>query len=114
VAGHGHDHSVAYADIVAPPADIDLDAWECWAHHGDGSADYYAKGPCPGCGATSQGHIADAGQPIESLGHARRPAPPSTTEPVEVPVRCTCGSPHGRHGATSCGRRWTIICPPQP
>jgi hypothetical protein len=110
MAADGHDQSLPYADLVAPGTSIDLDAWECWAVATGGVVHYYAKGPCPACGAASQGHVADATAPVESLGEAAEP-PALATGPVEVPVRCTCGATHGRDGATSCGRRWSIICP---
>lgn len=114
MAGHQHDQTVPYADVVAPGASVKLDAWECWIHHEGTTAHYYAKGPCPSCGAQSQGHapvpgpIEAEGRPIEAEGRPERAPPPSG--PVEIPLRCTCGSTHGRDGANGCGRRWSIIC----
>ena len=106
----GHDEDIAYGDVVVAGAAVDLDASECWTLRDGDVTHYYAKGPCPGCRAASQGHIEDASAPIESLGR-REDQPPRPSEPVEVPLRCTCGSSHARDGATGCGRRWSIVCP---
>ena len=111
----GHDETVAYANVVVPGGSVDLRAWECWNHHGRGVVHYYAQGPCPGCGALSQGHVSTSPAPIESQGvesPSRRQLP--LGEPIEVPVHCTCGSSHGHDGAQGCGRGWSILCPPAP
>lgn len=109
-----HDPDVAYADVVVAGQAIDLSAWECWTHRDGDVVHYYARGPCPVCGAPTQGHLDDATHPIESLGPPsdEETAAATPSEPVEIPVRCTCGHDHGRDQARSCGRRWSILCPP--
>jgi hypothetical protein len=110
-----HDPDVAYADVVVPGHAIDLSGWECWTVHDGGVLHYYARGPCPVCRAPTQGHLDDATRPIESLGRPsdeETPGEPRPSHPIEIPVRCTCGHAHGRDQARSCGRRWSILCPP--
>ena len=109
-----HAPDVAYADVVVAGHAIDLSAWECWTHRDGGVAHYYARGPCPVCRAPTQGRLDETPHPIESLGRPSAEETPSDarpSEPVEIPVRCTCGHDHGRDQARSCGRRWSILCP---
>jgi hypothetical protein len=109
-----HDPNVPFAEEIVTGPRIDLDAWECWTVTDQDVTRYYARGPCPACGARAQGSIDDAPKPIESLG-VREPEPqPPSTAPISVPVSCHCGSPHGQPGQTSCGRRWVILAPPNP
>jgi len=113
VPAAAHDLNVPFAKEIVTGQTIDLDAWECWTITDQDATRYYARGPCPACGARAQGSIEDAPKPIESLGARERktePEPPST-EPISVPVSCRCGSPHGQAGQTSCGRRWVILAP---
>jgi hypothetical protein len=109
-----HDPDVPYADVVLTSEQVDLTGWECWAVPDADMTRFYAGGPCPVCGARAQGSISEKPAPVESLGRGQEEVEPPSTEPVEVPVRCSCGSPHGHDGATSCGRRWSIICPRDP
>lgn len=110
VAAGTHDQTIEYASEVAPAGSVQLECWECWTHRQGAIFYYYAKGPCPGCGATSQGHLRYANSPIESLGIVDIPTSPAP-QPVEIAVRCACGFDHGRDGAAGCGRRWSVICP---
>jgi hypothetical protein len=108
-----HDRAVPFDDVVLTGDLVDTSTWECWTHRDEDVTHYYARGRCPACGARSQGHIDNASQPIESQGPAPpQPPRPTPAEPVEIPVRCRCGHDHGRPGQTSCGRRWSIHCPP--
>jgi hypothetical protein len=112
MTAHAHDLTVAFADVIVDGSQIDLTGWTCWTHHDASVIRHYARGPCPGCGARAQGHIDETPQPIEPLGPDETEAPPPLpAEPVEIPVRCTCGATHGADGARSCGRRWSIRCP---
>lgn len=105
----GHNKRLAYADVVLGEEDVDLSGWQCW-HERDGAVvHYYAAGRCPGCRAEAQGRKDTAPKPIESLG-PEGVGRPATRAIIEIPVRCTCGSSHGRDGATGCGRRWSIVC----
>jgi hypothetical protein len=106
-----HQPEVPYADVVLTSEEVDLAGWECWITSDAGATRFYAAGPCPACGAPAQGSISEATDPIESLGRGADDAEGPSTELVEVPVSCTCGSPHGHDGAASCGRRWSILCP---
>lgn len=114
MTGDAHDRSVPYAEVIAAAPSVDLEAWECRTHVEGNIVHYYAKGPCPGCGAQVQGHIADDKAPIESQGKPERATEsvaPSEPVGIEVPLNCTCGSTHGSDGAHGCGRRWSIVCP---
>lgn len=110
-----HTPDIAFADVVVPADAIDLSAWECWTHRDGDVTRRYARGPCPACHAPTQGRLDETPHPIESLGASpdASPGEPPPSEPVEIPVRCTCGHDHGRDGAGRCGRRWSILCPPQ-
>lgn len=112
--GDQHDEALGYRDEVVPPDAVDLAGWECFTSREHTTTHYYAKGPCPRCRATCQGHLPDASAPIEALGPGHDALPPGPPpESVEIPVSCTCGFDHGRNDATGCGRRWSIICPRQ-
>jgi hypothetical protein len=108
-----HDHQVGFLDDVVPGDRIDIAQWKWWSHAEGGLEHYYARGPCPGCGAPGQqGHTVDTPAPLEGQGggaETRRIG--ETTDAIEVPVQCWCGDNHGREGATGCGRRWSIIGP---
>ena len=113
-ASQQHDLSVPYADVVVPGADIDVTRWKSWSYpDADASReDYYAKGPCPACFAETQGHAADIQEPVESQGRGQRDAASGKAAPddtIEIPVRCQCGSGHGKQDATGCGRAWSVI-----
>ena len=106
-----HDLSVPYADEVVPGASIDVKRWESWSHTGAGREDFYAKGPCPACFAQAQGHAADVWEPVEAQGGVQRDTASEKNVPgdtIEIAVRCQCGSEHGKQGATSCGRAWSV------
>jgi hypothetical protein len=113
MSGVSHDPNVPFAEEIVTGQTINLGSWECWTVKDQDVTRYYARGPCPACGAHTQGSIDDAPKPIESLGVRERepePEPPSTA-PISIPVSCRCGSPHGQAGQTSCGRRWVILAP---
>jgi hypothetical protein len=109
-----HDPDVPYRDEIAPAGAVDIACWDWWSHAAAATVHYYAKGPCPACQATTQGHYAVADAPIEGLGRstdAAETGPAGPEELIEVPVRCHCGSDHGQPGAGGCGRRWSISGP---
>jgi acetoin utilization deacetylase AcuC-like enzyme len=64
-------------------------------------------GPAPP--ATPQHKATRPTRPADRVTRTRAPPPPRAAEPVEIPVRCTYGHDHAR----SCGRRWSILCPPE-
>lgn len=112
MAPQQHDTSVPYADEVVPGSGIDISRWESWSYTDAGREDYYAKGPCPACFAEAQGHAADVRKPLEEQGRGRRDAASGKAAPddtIEIPVRCQCGSGHGKQDATGCGRAWSVI-----
>ncbi|MEI2775264.1 MAG: hypothetical protein V9G19_04690 [Tetrasphaera sp.] len=105
-----HDIKVTYEEeVVDLPDDLAV-KWDSWRVTEGPVVDYYAKGPCPGCGADAQGVGKDRLAPIERQGNpALVPEKAARKSAIEVAVSCRCGYAHGQDGATGCGRRWSVL-----
>lgn len=109
-----HNESVEYVNESADVPDDVLKQWRCKAADQGSTRVHTATGPCPVCGAVASGMLKESydiygaevtnGALDVSLAEFRRGAP----KEIEIPVRCACGSKHGKDGMTSCGRRWTV------
>jgi hypothetical protein len=105
-----HDTAVPFAEEIISADRLDLDRWEWWSSEDGGVKHYYASGPCPVCGATTQGHLALIREPADQQGTGEAAVGTvEVPETVEVPVMCLCGANHGHEGAKGCGRHWSLL-----
>lgn len=101
-----HKPNLPWAYEIVPAEDIDLDDWRCRTVIEGEVVATYASGPCPRCGAPTEGF--GLGGSVEPLRKAIDGTPQAMV--FQVPVTCRCHTNHGKEGADGCGRQWVIDC----